>query len=388
MAIFDILVFGYGVVFAALQTLLIAGLFMEWLRDRRAKNGPSDRSRAAGTPAEQVSLIIPVRNESRRMVGLLESLLRQDCPAEIIFVDDCSTDESPAMLAQFVKDAARRGIENCRVITLTENPGPNRKQYALSAGIKEAKGDFFLFTDGDCEAPPGWIGAMVSRMRDASTGVVIGPVFKKKPGKGFFFLYQCYDHVIRYNYLAGSIGLGAAGGGFGNNIIVRRAALDSVGGYDAAPPSPTEDAALISLLRSRGKFRVRAAVLPDAAVETAAEKNWRGFINQTLRWNNGGVFSPELVTRVNYNLWMLLIAAGVLAVPFLPFFPGLWPLPAAVLFGMLENTAAVFCLFRKKLPKGGFLNLGYLLALLFTPAYFVLMTIMGYCRVKTRWKEK
>jgi cellulose synthase/poly-beta-1,6-N-acetylglucosamine synthase-like glycosyltransferase len=322
------------------------------------------------------------------MEGLLRSLLMQDYPAEIIFVDDCSDDESPAMLARFVKEAAERGMDNCRVITLTANPGPNRKQYALSAGIAVARGDHLLFTDGDCEAPPGWIRAMACRMNDAAVGVAIGPVFKKKQGKGFFFLYQCYDHAIRYNYLAGAIGLGAAGGGFGNNLIVSRAALDSVGGYDAVPPSPTEDAALVSLIRSQGKYRVRAIALPDAAVETGAEKTWRGFINQTLRWNNGGLFSPELMTRFNYNLLMLVISTGILAIPLLPFFPALWPMPAGVLMVMIENTIAAFGLFHKKLPPGGPLNLGYALTLLFTPVYFTLMTIMGYCGIRTTWKGK
>jgi cellulose synthase/poly-beta-1,6-N-acetylglucosamine synthase-like glycosyltransferase len=317
------------------------------------------------------------------MKGLLHSLLAQDYPAEIIFVDDCSDDESPAMLAEF---AGR--MENCRIITLTGNPGPNRKQYALSRGIAEARGDYLLFTDADCEASPGWIRAMARRMDDTAVGAAIGPVFKKKQGRGFFFLYQCYDHAIRYNYLAGAIGLGAAGGGFGNNHIISRAALDSVGGYDAVPPSPTEDAALVSLIRSQGKYRVRAIALPDAVVETVAEKTWRGFINQTLRWNNGGLFSPELMTRFNYNLLMLVISTGILAIPLLPFFPALWPMPAGVLMVMIVNTIAAFGLFHKKLPPGGPLNLGYALTLLFTPVYFTLMTIMGYCGIKTTWKNK
>ncbi|MCL2270699.1 MAG: glycosyltransferase, partial [Treponema sp.] len=303
----------------------------------------------------------------------------------IIFVDDCSDDESPAMLAQFAADAAGQG-GSCKIITLTDNPGPNRKQYALSVGIAGAHGDYLLFTDGDCEVPPGWIRAMARRMDDAAVGVVIGPVFKKKQGKGFFFLYQCYDHAIRYNYLAGSIGLGAAGGGFGNNIIVSREALDSVGGYGAVPLSPTEDAALVSLIRSRGKYRVRAIALPDAAVETVAENTWRGFINQTLRWNNGGLFSPEFMTRFNYNLLMLLITTGILAIPLLPFFPALWPLPAGVFIVMVENTVASFGLFRTKLPSGKRLYCGYFLTLLFTPVYFALMTIMGYCGIKVTWK--
>jgi cellulose synthase/poly-beta-1,6-N-acetylglucosamine synthase-like glycosyltransferase len=325
------------------------------------------------------------------MEGLLRSLLEQDYPAEIIFVDDCSGDKSPAMLAEFVRDAAERGMNGCRVITLTENPGPNRKQRALSAGIAEARGDYLLFTDGDCEVPPGWIRAMARRMAATeavpAAGAAIGPVFKKKQGRGFFYLYQCYDHAVRYNYLAGPIGLGAAGGGFGNNMIVSRAALDAAGGYEAVPPSPTEDAALISLIRSQGRYSVRAVALPDAAVETGSEQTWRGFINQTLRWQNGGLFSPETVTRFNYNLLMLVISTGILAIPFLPFFPGLWPLPLGVLIVMIENTIAAFALFRAKLPKGGPLNLGYLLTLLFTPVYFTLMTVMGYCGIKTTWKQ-
>jgi len=385
---FDLLRYGYGIFFVVLQSALMFGFFLEWLRDRRAVASARAEGTGAGGENPKVSVIIPIHNEELRMGDLLASLLKQDYPAEIILVDDGSVDKSPKMLAEFVENAGRIGMNDCRVITLSENPGPNRKQYALSVGVAQASGDFLLFTDGDCDVPPGWIRAMASRMRDGSVGALIGPVFKKKPKKGFFYLYQCYDHAIRYNYLAGAIGLGAAGGGFGNNLIVNRAALDSVGGYNAVPPSPTEDAALISLIRSQGKYRVRAAALPDAAVETCAEDTWRGFAGQTLRWNNGGLFSPEPVTRFSYNLLMLLITAGAFAFPLLPFFPWLWPLPVACLIVMIENTVAAFAFFRKKLPKGGFLNLGYLCTLLFAQPYFTLMTIMGYCGVKSKWKGR
>jgi cellulose synthase/poly-beta-1,6-N-acetylglucosamine synthase-like glycosyltransferase len=381
---YDVFRWGHGIFFVALQSALMFGFFLEWLRDRRGRG-----EKPPGGAGPLVSVIIPIHNESRRMGPLLQSLLGQDCygpegpGAEIIFVDDRSSDESPAMLARFVRDAAERGPADCRIITLGENPGPNHKQYALSRGIAEARGNYFLFTDGDCELPPGWIRAMTSRMADRGIGAIIGPVFKKRRGGGFFSLYQCYDHAVRYNYLAGAIGLGAAGGGFGNNLIVSREALEAAGGYDAVPPSPTEDAALISQIRGGGKYRVRAAALPDAAVETGSEDTWKAFISQTLRWNNGGLFSPEPLTRFNYNLLMLVISTGVLALPLLPFFPGLWPLPLGVFIVMIENTIAVFGLFREKLPRGGAL---YFLTLLFMPLYLTLMTLMGYCGVKAEWK--
>jgi len=375
---FDIFRYGHAVLHIILHIGIMIGISLEHSRGKKA----------AVKTEVKVSVIIPVHNESARMQGLLKTLINQTYKAKIIFVDDRSSDESPAMLAQFAKDAAARGIE-CHIITLNENPGPNCKQYALSKGIAEADGDFLVFTDGDCEVPPGWIEAMVNSINDEKTGAVLGPVFKKIEGKGFFPLFQCYDHVLRYDYLTGAAGLGAAGGGFGNNLIISKKALDAIGGYEAIPSSPTEDAALISKIRSAGKYNVHAITTCDAAVDTEAEKSWKTFINQSLRWTNGGLFSPEWITRINYNFLALIIGTGILVIPLLPFFPRLWPLSAGVLFNMILNTIAAFALFGKKLPHKGLpLKLGYVLCLLFMPVYFTLMTILSYARIKTTWKNE
>ncbi|GHV04075.1 hypothetical protein FACS189485_08680 [Spirochaetia bacterium] len=375
MSLYDILRYGHGIFFVGLQTCLMGGVFREWLRDRQA----CCKAKGAGGTDPLVSVLVPIHNEEPRMEGLLQSLALQDYEnAEYIFIDDRSDDESPALLARFAA-----GRKDVRIITLGENPGPNHKQYALGKGIAEAKGAFFLFTDADCEVKPGWIRAMVQRMADDRVGAVIGPVFKKEEGKGFFYSYQCYDHVVRYIYLAGAAGLDAAGGGFGNNLILRRSCLEAAGGYDAVPPSPTEDAALVSRIRSVTRYQVRAAVGQETHVKTGAEKSWKGFINQTLRWNNGGLFSPETVTRLNYNLLMIVISTGILAIPLLPFFPGLWPMPLGVFIVMLENTIGSLCIAKSSLPRPRFF---WIPELLFTPVYFTLMTLMGYLGIKVTWK--
>jgi cellulose synthase/poly-beta-1,6-N-acetylglucosamine synthase-like glycosyltransferase len=229
---------------------------------------------------------------------------------------------------------------------------------------------------------------MVKRMSDSKTGVMIGPVLKRHE-KGevrknrFFHLYQCYEHGIRFVYLAGATGLGAAGGGFGNNLILRRSCLDAVGGYENILPSPTEDAALISKIRSSSGYKIRAALGRDVHVITHGESTWKAMINQTLRWNNGGLFSPDPTTRFNYNVLMIIITTGVLGFPFLPFFPSLWPLPAGAVTVMLFNTFANLRFFGCSLPKGKF---GFVFTLLFTPVYFSLMTILGYLGFKPKWK--
>jgi cellulose synthase/poly-beta-1,6-N-acetylglucosamine synthase-like glycosyltransferase len=397
---FDIFRFAFAAVFTGLHAGLMFGLFREWRHDNRLaglskKTGQRGDSGRPGT----VSVVVPVRNEEAHLPDLLESLARQDYPErEFIFIDDGSTDKSPDLLKNF---AAPR--PDARIITLAENPGPNRKQYALTRGIGAARGGLLLFTDADCEVPPGWISAMAARMADEGIALTIGPVFKRpdpgQPGGNFFRQYQCFDHAVRYMYLAASTGLGAAGGGFGNNLAVRREALDRIGGYANIPPSPTEDAALVSMIRARGRSRaatgcgrapgagmaVHAACGRDLWVLTKNERTWKALVNQTLRWNNGGLFSPSLGTRLNFGFLVVTISMGILAIPALPFAGGLWPLPAAVLLAMTMNTIATLRLFGPALPRGG---LGYIVQIVFTPAYFTFLTILGFCGIKADWKGR
>jgi cellulose synthase/poly-beta-1,6-N-acetylglucosamine synthase-like glycosyltransferase len=384
MPVLELLPLICGIFYVSLQSALLTGLFLE---RRREKAG----LQSAGAPRPRLSVVVPVHNEELRLPALLEDLSAQDYgDLEIVLVDDRSTDGTAALLAAFAG-----GRDQVRVLYLKENPGPNHKQYALERGLAQATGDLFLFTDADCRVGPAWARAMAARMGDPRVGALIGPVFKSWPagkaGKAasFLYSYQCYDHVVRFVYLAGAVGLGAAGGGFGNNLILRRAALEAAGGYASAPPSPTEDAALISLIRSSTDYRVRAVYGAETHVHTGPESAWKSLLNQTLRWNNGGLFSPEIVTRINYTILMITIALCTLPLFFLPLYPKLWPMPLAQLIVMLENTLGALCIGRggrearaRSLPPQLWIR-----ELLFMPFYMTLMTALGFLGVKTTWKE-
>jgi len=103
----------------------------------------ADEPEATGT---LVSVIVPARNESGTIDGLLQSLRRTTySPVEIIVVDDASTDDTAAL-------AERHAAEDSRVRVVHGAALPEGwygKSWACVQGYRAARGDLLLFTDAD-----------------------------------------------------------------------------------------------------------------------------------------------------------------------------------------------------------------------------------------------
>ena len=93
----------------------------------------------------KVSVVIRSRDEADRLRLVLTSLSRQTTPAEVIVVNDASTDHTPAVLA-----AATSQVD-LRVINHAE---PRGRAGATNAGARVATGDILVFFDGDTLAGP------------------------------------------------------------------------------------------------------------------------------------------------------------------------------------------------------------------------------------------
>ncbi|MQY34196.1 hypothetical protein SRB17_21620 [Streptomyces sp. RB17] len=92
----------------------------------------------------KVSVIVPVYNPGPYIEDCIASLLRQSLPPdayEVIFVDDGSTDATPARL-----DALATGHPHIRVIH-QENSGWSGKP--RNVGIEASRGEFVMFVDND-----------------------------------------------------------------------------------------------------------------------------------------------------------------------------------------------------------------------------------------------
>lgn len=105
--------------------------------------------------SESVSVIIPTLNGLLRSDGVLLGLERQSFIKnilEVIIVDDASRILGKEALYEKIKEKFPR--LNIVVLYHKKNAGPAA---ARNSGAKIAKGDFFFFTDDDCDLPSNWI---------------------------------------------------------------------------------------------------------------------------------------------------------------------------------------------------------------------------------------
>ena len=119
-----------------------------------------------------MSVIVPVYNPGANIDDCIDSLLGQSLPPEeyeVIFVDDGSTDETPARL-----DALAAEHEHVRVEHIPNSGWPGKPR---NIGIEMARGEYVYFVDND-----DWIGkrraasgCTTARVRDEAD-IVIGKV--------------------------------------------------------------------------------------------------------------------------------------------------------------------------------------------------------------------
>ncbi len=134
-----------------------------------------------------LSVVMPCFNEERTIERIVERVLASPYTAELIVVDDGSTDRSREILA---------GIDDARVVVILQ-PANRGKGAALRTGFARARYPYVVVQDADDEYDPADYGALLVPLLDGKADVVYGSRFHTaRPHRVLYFWHAVGNRVL------------------------------------------------------------------------------------------------------------------------------------------------------------------------------------------------
>jgi glycosyltransferase involved in cell wall biosynthesis len=170
-----------------------------------------------------VSVLVCTRDRPESLVRAIRSLLASfDVEFELVVVDQSDDLESARALAPFASDPRLRYVRSA-----SRGAGA-----ALNEGLRLARGEIVACCDDDCEAPPGWVAAMVRVLGEQPTAAIVFCNVTPSPHDkraGYVPAYQ-----RRRSRLVRSIVATCAGHGLSAGMALRRDVVVALRGFDEA----------------------------------------------------------------------------------------------------------------------------------------------------------
>jgi len=248
-------------------TFRIAQYASSWIELRPVRRAP-----VLLLPA--LSIIVPARNEERSIERCVRSLLAQRwVDAEVIVVDDESTDATPSILRRLAAANPR-----LRIVPGAELPaGWVGKPWALAQGASVARGEWLLFTDADARHARRSAATTLGFARDAAVDAVSVMTGQDLVTFGERAVVPSVLSLVMF--ACGTLGelndphrptRALANGQY---LLVSRRAYDALGGHVALRGDIAEDLAFARNLKRDGRFRL----LLLSGVSLARVRMYRSF---------------------------------------------------------------------------------------------------------------
>ena len=272
---------------------------------------PEQAPVAERTSGVRIAVVIPARNEADVIGASIRSLLRQSYSGHlhVFLVDDESTDGT--------SDGAARTALDCdgadRVTILHARPLPagwTGKLWAVSQGIARASSlrpDYFLLTDADIVHSPENLGELVAHAQTGNFDLVsltvklqcrtlaeraLIPAFVF-----FFFMLYPPAWVSRADRRTAA----AAGG----CILIRRSALERIGGVESIRDQIIDDCALAAKVKQNGRIWL------GTTSETFSARGYGGWVEV------GRMISRSAFTQLRHSVSLLFGVALAMGITFL-----------------------------------------------------------------------
>lgn len=228
-----------------------------------------------------VSITVPAYNEEKNIASTLKSLINLNYPKEkleIIVVNDGSKDKTKEVVEKLKKQHATYDIK----LVNQKNRG---KGSALNAGLKIAKGEFFVCLDADSVASKDILINLLPYFENNEVAVVL-PLMKLRNVKTVLQKIQWCEYLINFFYKKLMAALDCVHVSPGPFSIYRKSVLLKVGGFDEH--NMTEDLEITLRIQ---KYDYKIIQSFNAEVYTIAPSSFRAFYRQRNRWYKGSLIN-------------------------------------------------------------------------------------------------
>ena len=117
----------------------------------------------------KLSIVMPVYNEEKTILNIVDRVMAAPVEKELIVVDDCSDDGTP--------DALEKIRDKYPEVKILRNSSNRGKGYAVRRGFEVATGDVFLIQDADLEYDPNDYSRITGAFLKEGVQVVYGSRF-------------------------------------------------------------------------------------------------------------------------------------------------------------------------------------------------------------------
>jgi ceramide glucosyltransferase len=259
-----------------------------------------------------VSLLKPVHGMEVRLKEKIESFFRQDYPHyEILFAADTEDNEAlgvvRAVCANFPDIRAR-------VIITGLPPWPNPPAYSFYKMTDLAAHDILVTSDSDVEVQPNYLLEVVPPMLDPKVGMLTC-IYRGKNIGGFWSAVHAIGMSIEMT--AGVVTANLLEGmkfGLGPTIVVRRDALQKIGGYGVLGEYFANDFVIGNLIQKAGYQVVLSGHVIDHVISPLTlQRVWEHELRwaKSTRWSRPwGHLGSGLVFAIPYGILGLLSGAA------------------------------------------------------------------------------
>jgi hopene-associated glycosyltransferase HpnB len=238
-----------------------------------------------------VDIVIPARDEAETIGPVIASLLAQDYAGRfrIFLVDDNSTDGTAAKAG---------GAPNLTLIKGQPKPeGWSGKLWAVSQGIAASNAPVLLFADADIVHDPRHLSALVTKLQqpvDMVSEMVrlnSASFAERALVPAFVYFFQMLYPFARVNDPRSAVAAAAGG-----TVLIRRTALERIGGIAAIRNALIDDVTLAKAVKATGG----AIYLGHSGLATSIRPypHWRDLWDMIAR---------TAFTQLRYSALLLLL---------------------------------------------------------------------------------